>query len=196
MLLASSTSSNAKEADLEKIACILDFTVRMNADLSLIYYETEYLKESNNSLKEECVRLFKDYAKVIGYRVELDVCRSDDDWESLYELLDDYVQIMEEKAKSSEENPIARKELIKSISNLEFSIDRLLDFLNKYSAFIAQGEKYYQKFQVIVSNYQNESVCSSQLPHQFNTLKQDINYSIEKFNEAYKVYRLEFTKER
>ncbi|MFT4761494.1 MAG: hypothetical protein ACI9XO_004061 [Paraglaciecola sp.] len=43
-----------KERDLEKISCILDFTVRMNADLNTIYYETGFLKASNTSLKEEC----------------------------------------------------------------------------------------------------------------------------------------------
>lgn len=31
-----------REKDLDQVACILDFTVRMNADLHLIYYETEF----------------------------------------------------------------------------------------------------------------------------------------------------------
>lgn len=183
-----------KEADLEKIACILDFTVRMNTDLNLIFYETEFLKESNNALNQECIQLFRDYSKVIGYKVALDICRSEDDWETVYEMLEIHIEKMENQSKNTNSNPIARKKLLKSISDLEFSLDRLLGFLDKYSTFISQGEKYYQKFYVIVSNYQNETACEGKLPHQFNTLKEDINYSIEKFNEAYNIAELKGSK--
>ncbi len=179
-----------KEQDLEKIACILDFTVRMTADLNLIYYETEFLKGGNDNLKEECVQLFKDYTKIIGYKVELDVCRSEDDWETIYDLLDKFVLELEADAAKAKDNPAASRELMKGIANLGFSIDRLLDFLEKYNAFIAQGEKYYQKFEVIVSNYQNETVCAGQLPVQFSTLKEDIRFSILKFKEAYNIAEL------
>ncbi len=183
-----------KEKDLEEVACILDFTVRMFADLNLIYYETEFLKESNNNLKTDCLKLFKDYAKIIGYKVELDVCRADDDWETVYDKLDQFIIEMEADALKSKDDPIANRSLMKGIANLEFSIDRLLDFLEKYNSFIAQGGKYYQKFEVIVSNYQNEAACAKQLPHQFSTLKQDIKYSIEKFNEAYNIAELNGSK--
>ncbi|HFA48663.1 MAG TPA: hypothetical protein ENJ95_06530 [Bacteroidetes bacterium] len=183
-----------KEKDLEEVACILDFTVRMYADLNLIFYETEFLKESNNSLKADCLQLFKDYAKIIGYKVALDVCRADDDWETVYDKLDLFITEMEANAVKSKDDPAANRNLMKGIANLEFSIDRLLDFLEKYNAFIAQGGKYYQKFEVIVSNYQNEAACAGQLPHQFSTLKQDIKYSIEKFNEAYNIAELNGSK--
>lgn len=177
-----------KEEDLDNVACILDFTVRMNADLSIIYYETEFLKESNRTLKEECVLLFEQYTKVVGYNVSLDKCRKTDDWESLEDKLDVFIKDLEAKAKIDDE--LLFQKVHKGVVNIEFSVDRMLDFLDKYSAFIAQGEKYYQKFHVIVSNYQNEALCSGQLPHQFSTLKQDINYSIEKFNEAYNIAEL------
>ncbi len=183
-----------KEKDLEQVACILDFTVRMFADLNLIYYETEFLKESNKNLKADCLQLFKDYAKIIGYKAALDVCRADDDWETVYEKLDQFIIDMEADAVKSKDDAVANRNLMKGIANLEFSIDRLLDFLEKYNAFIAQGGKYYQKFEVIVSNYQNEAACAKQLPHQFSTLKQDIKYSIEKFKEAYNIAELNGSK--
>ena len=179
-----------KEKDLEKIACILDFTVRMYADLNLIYYETEFLKEGNNNLKTDCIQLFKDYTKMLGYKVELDVCRAEDDWEEVYEGLDKFILDLEAAAAKSKDDPAANRELMKGIANLEFSIDRLLDFLEKYNNFIGQGEKYYQKFEVIVSNYQNETACAGQLPQQYATLKQDIKFSIEKFREAYNIAEL------
>ena len=179
-----------KEAELEKISCILDFTVQMNSDLSLIYYETEYLKEGNTSLRDHCNQLFKEYTKMIGYKVDLPECRKEDDWESIYERLDAFILDLEEANKKSLDDPHSRRKLMKGIANLEFSIDRLLDFLDEYSNFITLGEKYYQKFQIIVSNYANEAQCAGQLPTQFATLKQDINYSILKFNEAYNIAEL------
>ncbi len=179
-----------KEKDLEKIACILDFTVRMYADLNLIYYETEFLKEGNANLKTNCSQLFKEYTKMVGYKVELDVCRSQDDWETLYDQLDNYIANLEAAAAKSKDDPAANRELMKGIANLEFSIDRLLDFLEKYNNFVAQGEKYYQKFEVIAANYPNEAACVGQLPPQYATLKQDIKFSIEKFREAYNIAEL------
>ncbi|TAK33807.1 MAG: hypothetical protein EPO28_16835 [Saprospiraceae bacterium] len=182
-----------KEADLEKIACILDFTLRMTNDLNVIYYETEFLKENNKALKEECMALFEAYTKVIGYNVPLDKCRKEDDWETLRDLLDKFVADLEKTAALKDER-LMQEVVYKGQINLEFAVDRLLDFLNKYSAFIAQGEKYYQKFQVIVSNYQNEIVCAGQLPPQFATLKQEIGNSIAKFNEAYNIAELKGSK--
>ena len=183
-----------KEDDLEKIACILDFTVRMNADLNTIYYETEFLKESNTSLKEACNRLFRDYAKIIGYKISLDQCREDDDWETVYQMLDEYIDQLQNLDAAELGEASANRDFARGIANLEFSIDRLLDFLDSYTDFIGQGEKYYQKFQVIVSNYQNEEQCTEALPHQFTSLKQDIKYSIEKFKDAYFVAELKGSK--
>lgn len=177
-----------KEEDLSKVACILDFTVRMNADLSLIYYETEYLKESNKSLKEDCLLLFDKYSQVVNYNVPLDKCRKTDDWEVLDEKLDAFIFELEEAAKLND--PTLNQKVHKGVVNIEFAVDQMLDFLDKYSMFINQGEKYYQKFHVIVSNYQNEVQCAGQLPHQYDTLKKDINFSIEKFNEAYNIAEL------
>ena len=186
------SDTKRKEADLEKIACIMDFTVRMNADLSLIYYETEYLKESNKSLMKECKVLFENYTKIIDYHVSLDKCRRTDDWESIEEGLSVFIKDLE--AGAAINNEIMLQKVHKGVVNLEFSVDRLLDFLNKYSSFIAQGEKYYQKFHVIVSNYQNEVACAGKLPHEFATLKQNISLSIEKFNNAYNIAELKGSK--
>ena len=69
--------------------------------------------------------------------------------------------------------------------DLDFAIDRLLDFINKYETFVSQGLKYYQKFQVIVNSYAHEQVCAQQLPLQFANLKKEIILSIEKFGDSY-----------
>lgn len=179
-----------RERELNQIACILDFTVRMNADLNIIYYETEFLTQSNKALKEECVLLFKEYTEVIGYNTSLTTCRNEDDWERLYELLDIYTENMEENLNDLSKNPKVYKKQV----DLEFSIDRLLQFMNKYNVFISQGEKYYQKFRTILNNYTNDQVCESQLPHQFSELKEDVEVSITKFNEAYNISELSGSK--
>ncbi len=179
-----------REDELNQIACILDFTVRMNADLNIIYYETEFLKESNRALKEECILLFKEYTEVIGYKTSLTRCRNEDDWERLFELLDIYIENLEENIG----DPSNSYKTYKKQVDLEFSIDRLLQFMNKYTVFISQGEKYYQKFRTILNNYVNESVCESQLPHQFGDLKVDIENSIIKFKEAYNISELRGSK--
>ena len=77
---------------------------------------------------------------------------------------------------------------------MEFAIDRLLDFLNKYSEFINDGENYYKKFAVVVDSYDNEAACAGKLPMQFSALKTEINFSIEKFIQAYDIAELKGSK--
>ena len=69
--------------------------------------------------------------------------------------------------------------------DLVFSTQRVAEFISKYSNFITQGMQYYQKFDNIVSSYENEAVCQAQLPRQFSELKFDIKTTIEKFNNTY-----------
>ena len=192
-LVSSIFGSGEKEErqyNLDEISCILDFTVRMNADLNVIYYETEFLKSSNLALKKECIGLFKDYTKVIDYRIPLPECRQEDDWEEVFESLDLFAGNFAEEIN----NPQLAKGAYKRQTDLEFSIERLLLFLETYNNFINQGEKYYQKFLTIVNNYSNQAVCESKLPKQLEELKVDIETSISKFNEAYDISDLRGSK--
>jgi hypothetical protein len=179
-----------RENELDNISCILDFTARMNSELATIYYETEYLKESNVTLKEECITLFEEYVEVIEYYTALDICRKEDDWDKVYESLDTYIEELEQEIK---EDPHSSK-AVKLQVELEFSVDRLINFINKYNAFIEQGAKYYQKFEVIISSYPNEESCKAKLPVEFDVLKKDIRYSIDRFNEAYDISALRGSK--
>lgn len=187
-----SKNNGEREEELSNIACILDFTARMHSELSTIYYETEYLRQNNSDLKSACIELFSDYMKVIDYHTPLDKCRREDDWDRVYSAIDALFRELEEEMESDDE--IIRNHLYKQIINLEFSVDRLINFINRYNAFISQGEKYYQKFLVIVQNYPNEEPCREQLPREFSQLKQDIEFSISKFNEAYNISALRGSK--
>lgn len=199
-------SSQEKEKDFEKIACIIDFTVRMNADLSVIQNETEFLKQANKTLKEECERLFAEYTKVIGYLVPIETCRANDDWESLYNALNQFGNTNNPQQNNGYGNqqqgngygnqnqnnggsygnpPQQGGGMTRELVNLEFATQRVADFILKYSSFITRGTQYYQKFDNIVSTYENEEACQESLPRQFTELKFDIKTTIEKFNNTY-----------
>jgi hypothetical protein len=74
----------------------------------------------------------------------------------------------------------------KMLINLEFPIDRLIQFITQYNNFINEGEKFYQKFETILNSYENEKQCESKLPLEYKKLKSDIKIAIEKFNVAYR----------
>lgn len=171
-----------KEEELNKIACILDFTISMNNDLTTIYHEINFLRGINEELSKESELLFHDYTKVIGYLVPLKECRNNDDWDNLDEILERFIQ--------KNENLIADGNILSSSLrrdriNLEFSTERVSNFINKYNDLISLYTQYYQKFDNILSNYENEAPCMDQLPQTFSELKFDLKSTIEKFNNTY-----------
>ncbi len=178
--LALGANDNRQDKNqLEKIACILDFTVRMHQDMNLIFYETEYLHDANLTLKRDFELLFADCTRQVGYTIPLVVCRDNDDWEQLNSLLDSYInRAINESISSS----AAQR---KASTNLQFAIDRIIHFLDKYCTFVAQGNEYYKKFGKIAGGYSHEKTCSEVLPESFNRLKSDIELTLEKFNSAY-----------
>lgn len=70
--------------------------------------------------------------------------------------------------------------------NLEFSIDRLLNFIAVYNAHIDQGSKFYEKFAIMLDSYENEQQCATQIPLEYKNLKNNISITIKKFNTAYR----------
>ena len=184
-MMVSGLSKEEKEAELAKIECILDFTLRMQTDLNTIYFETAYLQASNNAIKTDIETLFKDYTKSINYLVSLSECRNNDDWDNVSSQLNTYLKAMD-KAEGAQKN--------KMLINLEFPIDRLIQFITQYNNFINEGEKFYQKFSIILNSYENEKQCESKLPMEYKKLKSDINVAIDKFNVAYRPVEINGTK--
>ena len=184
-------NSNKEERsrDLEEISCLLDFTLDMHSDLKIIMYETSYLTVGNVELKEECLQLFKDYTKVIDYNLSLPECRDMDDWDKVYEQLDELILKLEGTIGAT--THMERKQFIQKLNNLEFSIDRLLNFVDSYDDYVKQGEHYYQKFQTILSSYENKEMCISELPKEYHTLELKIQTSIDKFKNTYNVAELQ-----
>lgn len=183
-----------RSQEISSISCMLDFTVNMYSDLKVIYFETEYLKSSNKELLDACNQLFIDYTKAIGYKRSLVICRDTDDWDAVSSKLEKKVSgLLNKNASNSYQD---RKSYIKELNNIEFSIDRLLSFMDDYSDFVNDGEKYYQKFLSIVQSYKHKEICVEQLPATYAELEKEIELSIEKFNTAYKIAELQGTKLR
>ena len=181
----SSMSKDEKEKELGNVACILDFTLRMQNDLNTIYFETAFLQKSNAKMKEDIETLFKDYTKPIGYTSTLENCRSNDDWENVTLKMEEYLTKLKATTGTAQ---------YKMQVNLEFPIDRLLQFIIQYNNFIDQGGKFYEKFKIILNSYENEKQCESKLPMEYKKLKSDIDIAIDKFNIAYKPVEVNGTK--
>jgi len=176
-LVSSSLTREEKEKELASVECILDFTLRMQNDLNTIYFETAFLQNSNEKIKQEIELLFKDYTKPIGYVASLESCRKSDDWETVNQKMEEYLTKMKTTTGTAQ---------FKMQVNLEFPIDRLLQFIIQYNNFIDQGGKFYEKFKIILNSYENEKQCESKLPLEYKKLKLDIDVAIDKFNIAYK----------
>lgn len=184
-LVNSSISKEEKEKELAAVACLLDFSLRMQTDLNTIYFETAYLQSSNIKIKQDIELLFKEYTKPIGYNNSLEGCRTSDDWEVISQKTEEYLQKMKSNSGSKQ---------YKLQINMEFPVDRLLQFIAQYNNFIDQGAKHYEKFKIIVNSYENEKQCEVQLPAEYKKLKSDIDFAIEKFNVAYKPVEINGTK--
>lgn len=187
-LMLGENGKKEKEADVEKISCILDFTVRMNGDLNVIRNETEFLRITNQDLKADLERLFQDYTKPIGYLVPLSQCRTNDDWETLFLKLEERMAEIDVGLSNPEGVSI---EASREIVNVEFATQRVSGMIGQYSDFIASGTQYYQKFEGIVSGYEHEEVCEAQLPRQFGELQTDIRSTISKFTNTYDLPELQ-----
>lgn len=175
-------SQTEKEKNLKDIECILDFTLRMHNDLNTIYFETVFLQKSNENIMAELQQLFVDFTKPIKYRTALKDCRDTDDWDAVYENLDAYL----EKLNTAIAQPNTQYKAHKMQINLEFPIDRLLQFITQYNAFIDQGAKFYEKFGIMLNSYENEKLCAGKIPVEYKKLKENIVIAIDKFNTAYK----------
>lgn len=176
-MLVSNLSKQEKDTELQKVDCIIDFTLRMQNDLNTIYYETAFLQKSNETIKSDLESLFRDYTKPIGYEKSLKDCRDSDDWDQVKDKLEAFIFTI-----GKSENLKKRKLQIE----VEFPIDRLIQFIGTYNNFISSGEQFYQKFSIILNSYENEKQCESKLPIEYSKLKSDIDVAIDKFNVAYK----------
>lgn len=176
-MIGSSLTKEEKDTELASVECILDFTLRMHNDLNTIYYETSFLTASNAKVKEDIEVLFRDYTKPIDYNETLEKCRANDDWEAIITKLDAYA------AKTQVAQGAAQD---KMQINMAFPVDRLMQFITEYNAFIDQGGKFYEKFKIILNSYENEKQCETKLPIEYKKLKEDMDVAINKFNVAYR----------
>ncbi|RZW43362.1 MAG: hypothetical protein EX263_11725, partial [Flavobacteriaceae bacterium] len=145
----SQESREDKEKAIASVECIFDFTLRMHNDLNTIYFETSFLEKSNEKIIDELEQLFDDYVDPIKYWVPLKDCRNNDDWDQIKENLNAYIK----ELNSMINQPSKQYQAHKMKINLEFPIDRLLQFIIQYNAFIDEGTKFYKKFDIMLNSY-------------------------------------------
>jgi hypothetical protein len=83
---------------------------------------------------------------------------------------------------------------VKTETNLLFALERITQFITRYSDFVNQGNEYYKKFSKIVDTYEKDKTCSDQLPDAFLQLEKDINQTLDKFNTAYRMPEVQGSK--
>jgi hypothetical protein len=171
-----------REETLKRMNCILDFTARMTSDLKIIYFETEYLKARNEELKINCEKLFAEYTSAVGYRITIKECRDNDLWDELANRIANAAEQTETELRTQyRTNPNFEP---KRLVDLQFSIERLVDFINEYSSLVNQCNSYYSKFYNIIKSYEGND-CTGQLPVEFSQLSREIKNALDKFNNAY-----------
>jgi len=104
-------------------------------------------------------------------------CRNEDDWDAVSAKLSTYIEGMKKSPPQKQ---------LKLQIDIEFPIDRLIQFVNQYNDFINEGGKFYQKFNTILNSYENQKQCETKLPIEYKKWKDDITVAVEKFNIAYK----------
>ncbi len=170
--------SNLTKKEQLEIECVMDFTLRMYQDLNTVYYETAFLQSHNESIKLSIEKLFLDYVQVINYQKSLLNCRSMDDWDELRKNLQNTIEDI-----YGIEDP---QQNYRRQVDIEFSIDRLLQYISKYNDFICMCEQFYNKFKIILSSYENENICIENIQSDFAKMKFDIDKAIKKFKIAYR----------
>lgn len=183
-----SGNSQEKKEEFEKIACIIDFTMRMNADLRIIYNETNFLNDAVIQLKQDCEVLFSDCTEPVDYLTTIGDCRNKDEWKLIQNHLENDIEELKKETTGSEAFAIDQNE---RVVELDFATKRIADFIIKYSDFINLSTQYYQKFENIISNYENEMICLDHLPREFQNLKGDVNMTLNKFKNTYDLPELE-----
>ena len=148
--------------------------------MNTIYFETRFLQKSNDNIIEELQQLFVDFTKPINYNTPLKECRNSDDWDRVREHLSKYLAVLNEVLLKEDQRYKAHKMQI----NLEFPIDRLLQFITQYNAFIDQGAKFYEKFGIMINSYENEEQCGYQLLIEYLIVNGSIDVAHEKITTA------------
>jgi len=175
-------NKSSKREMMDNIECILDFTLRTNNDLNTVYFESAYLKKSNEEIIQQIEELFMIYTQPIKYQVTLKKCRDNDDWLSIHKNLGAYINRLNYLTSSNQSSIEANDMQI----DLEFAIDRLTHFIFQYNMFINQSGKFYEKFAIMLDSYENQEHCSTKIPDEYLTLKENINIAIDKFHNTYK----------
>lgn len=181
LFTSSSMNSKRKDTELLNMECIIDFTLKMNTDLSTISFEMDFLRTANEDVMKELETMFIGYLKPIGNSKTLENSRKNDTWGELEDLINIYFEQIE---KNKFETKILAN-IHSRLSDFKFSIDLLYFFIHRYNQLIKQSISFYKKFKIMIDNYKNSNYCIDRIPQEFMSLKESIDITITKFHKAY-----------
>ncbi len=185
-------NKNERKEHIEKVSCILDMTIQLHSDLKLIYHETEIMKNSSESILNECEKLFANVVNTVDFRRDIKECRKNDGWEDLQGKIDLYFE--DRKEAIGKNHSVKTAKSLSDDIDIDFSINRITYFLENYEEFITRSERQYEKFASIINRYEINSGCAEALPKEFTQLKADIDSVTDKFRNAYKLSELNGSK--
>ncbi|MCB0705073.1 MAG: hypothetical protein KDC34_07175 [Saprospiraceae bacterium] len=185
-ILAALLIREGNEAEQDELLCHLDYAIRVYECIHTIRIETEFLRASNQLLQTESEKLFEDYTRFLNYKESLVSCRQTDGWELLYLQVDEYVLQIRRDRSAGNMDAANRAHI-----NLEFSVDRLLAFLDRYRSAIRQGRLYYYKFNSMLEPWTQTNACWGDIPESIKALRNSIQLSAEKFHSTYDLTELE-----
>ncbi len=174
-----------RQQELNRRACLLRLLIEMQIGLKSIYYENHLLYLRTTELRQRCERLFADYTQVVGYGKSLPDCRTEDDWDALDGLIKKLSKEIKEGEKASD--PALRERVYHHLINMEFSVDRLLDYLDFYDEVLTSGRHMYRESQLILWHLTEVEACTTEVPGQLLRLQKDIDEAVARFDKAYEM---------
>jgi hypothetical protein len=130
----------------------------------------------------------------VGYHLPLAYCREYDDWESLYQKVGAIPKDTSPSFPVSSLTSYSFPTMQKQQMALQFAIDRVTTFTERYIQFIQHGTEYYKKFSRILAAYHPDTTCAKVTPAAFLELKAEIQHALDKFKTAYQLPEIQGSK--
>jgi hypothetical protein len=150
-----------------------------------VYREMMYLRIRNESLLQDCKHLFVQYTSVVDYHTNLELTRGTDNWEALEAQID----LLEQnwgQAFDKDPNSQWRKHI-----DIEFSVDRVLDFLNRYLDHVRDCRMHFQALEKWAIQERQYHSVDPHLQEDWKWLERQVRQALLRFESAYALPEIE-----
>lgn len=168
-----------KQAKVNEIVCILDFSSRASQELMQVKNDLKYLQFLIDKMITNYNELFTNYTSIIGYTKTFNdyLTKENDD---LSDKSNDYFQALSKKEPAEKD---------KDLKNLKFQLRKVADAYLEYEIYIRQGLAYYEKFELIMNDIKpncNVPALNQKIEESYNSVKQKLDKAKTSFEDAFK----------